>query len=247
MHFLSHRSHAPIKQDMQSAIARQALKQIIANNIAQIGKDIETMCNHADVPQAKPRLIAVSKVQPQDRVIAALEAGQHDFGENRVQEAEERWNNLKNTYPDIKLHLIGSLQTNKANKAVALFDEIQSVDRIKLAKALAKEMKQQDKHLPVYLQVNTGAEPQKGGAAVEELPALHKECLSLGLKVVGLMCIPPSGDDPSLHFALLKKLAKQEKLPRISMGMSSDYALAAAMGATDIRVGTAVFGERVKA
>ncbi|WP_262693414.1 YggS family pyridoxal phosphate-dependent enzyme [Kordiimonas aquimaris] len=232
---------------MQSAIARHTLKQTIANNIAQIGKDIETMCSHADVPQAKPRLIAVSKVQPQDRIIAALEAGQRDFGENRVQEAEERWGTLKNTYPDVTLHLIGSLQTNKANKAIALFDEIQSVDRIKLAKALAKEMALQDKHLPIYLQVNTGAEPQKGGVMVEELNTLHEACIALGLKVVGLMCIPPSDDDPSLHFALLKKLAKKENLSKISMGMSSDFALAAAMGATDIRVGTAIFGERVKA
>ena len=231
---------------MQSAIARHALKNSITDNIAQITKDIETMCSHADVRLAQPRLIAVSKVQPEERVVAALEAGQHDFGENRVQEAEERWSKLKNTYPDVKLHLIGSLQTNKANKAVALFDEIQSVDRIKLARSLAKEMTAQNKQLPIYLQVNTGAEAQKGGVLVEELPALHEGCRALGLNVVGLMCIPPTDDDPSLHFALLKKLAKQEKLPRISMGMSSDFALAAAMGATDIRVGTAIFGERVK-
>lgn len=222
------------------------MTQSIKDNITQISDDIKTMCKHADVPLNTPRLIAVSKVQPKERVIAALDAGQIDFGENRVQEAEERWSELKPLYADITLHLIGSLQTNKANKAVALFDEIQSVDRVKLAKALAKEMQAQDRHLPIYLQVNTGAEPQKGGVMAGDLPALHSACNELGLNVVGLMCIPPSDDDPSLHFALLKKLAKQQGVSKLSMGMSNDFALAAAMGATDIRVGTAIFGERVK-
>ena len=216
----------------------------IADNLKEIKSEINRMCDHVGVPHADPRLIAVSKVQPKERVIAALEAGHRNFGENRVQEAEERWTYLKSDYPDVNLSLIGSLQTNKAAKAVELFDEIQSVDRIKLARALAKEMDKQGRSLPVYLQVNTGAEPQKGGVLAADLPALHTECKSLGLNVVGLMCIPPSGDDPSLHFALLKKFAKQEGLQKLSMGMSGDYALAAAMGATDIRVGTAIFGER---
>lgn len=218
---------------------------MVSDNIKQIQTDIARMCEHADVPPANPRLIAVSKVQPKERVLAALAAGQVDFGENRVQEADERWGALKEEYPGIKLHLIGSLQTNKAAKAVSLFDEIQSIDRLKLAKALAKEMTAQNRHLPVYIQVNTGAEPQKSGVLAHDLSSLHADCKTLGLNVVGLMCIPPSGDDPSLHFALLKKLSKQEKLPKLSMGMSSDFALAAAMGATDIRVGTAIFGERV--
>ncbi len=217
----------------------------IAANIAQIQKEIDRMCKHAGVKPTKPKLIAVSKVQPKERVLAALEAGQRCFGENRVQEAETRWNGLKKDYPNLELHLIGSLQTNKAANAVALFDVIQSVDREKLAKALAKEMEQQNKHLPVYLQVNTGKEPQKGGCLAEDLPALLACCKSLNLQVDGLMCIPPAGDDPSLHFALLKKLAKRYGLKRLSMGMSGDYALAAAMGATDIRVGTAIFGARV--
>ena len=216
----------------------------IADNLTAINSEIARMCDHIGVPMANPRLIAVSKVQPKERVIAALEAGHREFGENRVQEAEERWSELKTEYPDVSLSLIGSLQTNKAAKAVELFDEIQSVDRAKLARSLAKEMEKQGRNLPVYLQVNTGAEPQKGGVLAADLSSLHAECKKIGLNVVGLMCIPPSGDDPSLHFALLKKFAKQEGLSRISMGMSSDYALAAAMGATDIRVGTAVFGER---
>lgn len=215
----------------------------IANNIKTVRDEIAKMCKHADVPAANPRLIAVSKVQPDERIMAALEAGQKDFGENRVQEAESRWSRLKCGH-DIRLHLIGSLQTNKAGKAVDLFDEIQSVDRIKLAHALAKEMDIQGKTLPVYLQVNTGAEPQKGGVMVSDLEGLIMECKTLGLDVKGLMCIPPVGDDPSLHFALLKTLAREHGLEKLSMGMSSDYALASAMGATDIRVGTGVFGER---
>ncbi len=216
----------------------------VSDNIKSIDQEISRMCDHVGVPVAKPRLIAVSKVQPKERVIAALEAGQRAFGENRVQEAEERWTDLKAEYPDVHLSLIGSLQTNKAGKAVELFDEIQSVDRVKLARALAKEMNKQGKQLPVYLQVNTGAEDQKGGTLAGDLEGLQKECVGLGLNVVGLMCIPPADDDPSLHFALLKKFAKNMGLEKLSMGMSGDYALAAAMGATDIRVGTAIFGER---
>lgn len=220
------------------------MQQTIVDNISTVRAEIARMCEHAGVKEASPRLLAVSKVQPKERVVAALEAGQRDFGENRVQEAEGRWGELKQLYLGVKLHLIGSLQTNKAAKAVELFDEIQSVDRVKLAKALAKEMNAQNKHLPVYLQVNTGAEDQKGGVLVNDIGALLKACAELELEVKGLMCIPPAGDDPSLHFALLKKLAKQYGLARLSMGMSGDYALAAAMGATDIRVGTAIFGER---
>lgn len=215
----------------------------IAVNIETVRDEIAKMCKHADVAAANPRLIAVSKVQPDERILKALEAGQKDFGENRVQEAEERWSRLKGNH-DIHLHLIGSLQTNKAAKAVELFDEIQSIDRIKLARAVAKEMDKQGKNLPIYLQVNTGAEPQKGGVMVDDLPALITECKTLGLNLVGLMCIPPVGDDPSLHFALLKTLAREHGIEKLSMGMSSDYALASAMGATDIRVGTGIFGER---
>lgn len=220
------------------------MSQSVVDNINMVRAEITRMCEHAGVSRANPRVLAVSKVQPKEQVIEALEAGQIDFGENRVQEAEERWTDLKQQYPHIKLHLIGSLQTNKAAKAVELFDEIQSVDRVKLAKALAKEMTAQNKHLPIYLQVNTGAEAQKGGVLVDDLGVLIEACKSLGLDVRGLMCIPPAGDDPSLHFALLKKLAKQHGLERLSMGMSGDYALAAAMGATDVRIGTAIFGER---
>lgn len=238
MRFLAHR-----KQSQNGAV-KKGQPMSVSDNIESISQEIKRMCDHVGVAEARPRLIAVSKVQPKERVVTALEAGHREFGENRVQEAEERWTDLKADYPDVRLSLIGSLQTNKAAKAVELFDEIQSVDRAKLARALAKEMDKQGKPLPVYLQVNTGAEEQKGGVLASELEALHQECLSLGLNVVGLMCIPPAGDDPSLHFALLKKFAKNLGLEKLSMGMSGDYALAAAMGATDIRVGTAIFGER---
>ena len=220
------------------------LQAQIADNIAAVQRDIAAMCKHAGVPAAHPRLIAVSKVQPTERVIAALDTGHRVFGENRLQEAEERWGALKPEYADIELHLIGGLQSNKVAKAVALFDVIQTVDRIKLAKKLAHEMESQNRYLPVYLQVNTGAEPQKGGCLAADLPDLVAATKTLGLNVVGLMCIPPAHDDPALHFALLKKLAKRHGLARLSMGMSGDFALAAAMGATDIRVGTKIFGER---
>ncbi|WP_417465663.1 YggS family pyridoxal phosphate-dependent enzyme [Kordiimonas sp.] len=216
----------------------------IAANIDAVRHEITRMCAHADVPENQPELIAVSKVQPPEKVRAALDAGHRVFGENRVQEAAERWGTLKPEYEGVTLHLIGSLQTNKAADAVALFDVIQSVDRIKLARALAREMEKQGKSLPIYLQVNTGREDQKGGILKEDLATLYAECKTLGLNVVGLMCIPPVGDDPSLHFALLKKFAKELGLERLSMGMSGDYALAAAMGATDVRVGTAIFGAR---
>ncbi|PCI63899.1 MAG: YggS family pyridoxal phosphate-dependent enzyme [Kordiimonadales bacterium] len=221
-----------------------SLQSQIEENIAQIHQDIAAMQKHTDLPGPQPRLIAVSKVQPKERIIASLEAGHRVFGENKVQEASERWSALKPDYPEVELHLIGGLQTNKANKAVALFDVIQTLDRIKLAKALATEMEKQNRQLPVFIQVNTGEEDQKGGCLPSDLTELVKAAKDLGLNVIGLMCIPPAGDDPTLHFALLNKLAKRYGLERLSMGMSSDFALAATMGATDIRVGTAIFGER---
>lgn len=220
------------------------MKSTIAANLSMIDDEIGKMCKHVGREKANPRLIAVSKVQPKERVIAALEAGHRIFGENRVQEAQERWLDLKSDHADLELHLIGSLQTNKAAEAVTLFDVIQSVDRPKLAKFLAREMEAQDRKLPIYIQVNTGKEEQKSGCLIEDLPDLLKLCNELKLDVQGLMCIPPAADDPSLHFALLKKFAKQHGLSGLSMGMSGDYALAASMGATDIRVGTAIFGER---
>ena len=221
------------------------MTQSIAENIAALHDDIAAMCKYADVPLNQPRLIAVSKVQSEDRIEEALKAGIRIFGENRVQEAQEHWRERREKYQDLELHLIGSLQTNKAADAVALFDVIQSVDRPKLARSIAREVSRQEKDLPIYIQVNTGEEEQKGGCLLKDLTALIDLCRNdLNLRIEGLMCIPPLGDDPSLHFALLKKLAKRHNITGLSMGMSSDFALAASMGATDIRVGTAIFGER---
>ncbi|MCE7886516.1 MAG: YggS family pyridoxal phosphate-dependent enzyme [Alphaproteobacteria bacterium PRO2] len=189
-------------------------------------------------------LIAVSKQQPQEKIDEALAAGHRVYGENRVQEAQAHWSGAHEKFPGLELHLIGSLQTNKAKDAVALFDVIQTVDREKLAKALAAEMKKQNKFPACYIEVNTGEEEQKGGVAPAGLPALLKACRECGLEITGLMCIPPIDEPPALHFALLKKLADEHGLKNVSMGMSMDFEKALALGATHIRVGEAIFGTR---
>lgn len=189
-------------------------------------------------------LVAVSKTQPPEKVAALLAAGQRVFGENRVQEAQERWTPVRAATPDLVLHLIGPLQTNKARDAVALFDVIESVDRPDIVRALAREMKKQGRDLPCFVQVNTGAEPQKGGVLPGDLPALLSLCAQESLRVDGLMCIPPATEPPALHFAFLRQLAQQHGLAQLSMGMSSDYEKAVALGATHVRVGTALFGAR---
>ncbi|RMB01811.1 hypothetical protein BXY39_3318 [Eilatimonas milleporae] len=216
----------------------------IADALAAVCDTMRQSCRKFMVAENVPRVIAVSKRQPVARVRAALEAGHRLFGENLVQEAEERWTPLKADCGDVELHLIGGLQTNKAARAVALFDCIQTLDRPKLARALRREMDKQNKALPLYIQVNTGAEPQKSGCLPADLPELLALSGALKLTVVGLMVIPPADEDPALHFALLKKLAERHGLTRLSMGMSGDYDVAAAMGATDVRVGTAIFGRR---
>ncbi|MEM6678709.1 MAG: YggS family pyridoxal phosphate-dependent enzyme [Pseudomonadota bacterium] len=193
---------------------------------------------------AKIELVAVSKVQPLERVEAVLEAGHRVFGENRVQEAAGKWPAWRDRYPGITLHLIGPLQTNKARQAVELFDVIQSVDRPKLARKLAEVMAETGRHLPIYCQVNTGKEDQKAGCLPSETEQLVADCRALGLDVRGLMCIPPVEEEPALHFALLAKLAERCELKGLSMGMSGDFERAIALGATCIRVGSAIFGAR---
>lgn len=191
-------------------------------------------------------LIAVSKSQPKELAVTALRAGHRAFGENRVQEAQAKWPSLMTSYPDITLHLIGQLQTNKAAAAVALFDVIQTLDRDKLAKALAREMDTQNRCPQVFIQVNTGDEPQKSGVRLSDIDAFTEKCLNeYALPVVGLMCIPPVNENPALHFALLRKIAKRNGLAKLSMGMSADYHTAVRFGATHVRVGTAIFGSRV--
>jgi pyridoxal phosphate enzyme (YggS family) len=189
-------------------------------------------------------LIAVSKTHAADAIRPLLEAGQRVFGENRVQEAQEKWPSLQAEYPGVELHLIGSLQSNKATEAVALFDVIHSVDRPSLVEALARAMAKQDRRRACFLQVNIGDEAQKGGCTLAELPALLESARAAELPVLGLMCIPPADVEPAPYFALLAKLARRHSLPGLSMGMSADYPTAVTIGATHVRVGTALFGER---
>ena len=189
-------------------------------------------------------LVAVSKMHEAEEILPLLLAGHRVFGENRVQEAMRKFPALKEQFPDLKLHLIGGLQTNKVKEAVSFFDVIESVDRIELAEKLAAEMKKQDRNLPCFIQVNTGEEPQKSGIVPRETISLVKRCRDLGLNIVGLMCIPPVDDEPSPHFAFLKKLAREADVKELSMGMSDDYDIAVQQGATFVRVGTALFGER---
>ena len=190
------------------------------------------------------RLIAVSKVQPEERVRAVLEAGHKAYGENRVQEAEERWSVLRPNYPDTHLSLIGPLQSNKARAAMAFFDEIQSVDRPKLARRLADLAQDLGRCPDLMIQVNTGEEPQKAGILPAEADAFIAEARAMGLPVKGLMCIPPVEETPSLHFALLAKIAERNGIAGLSMGMSGDFEQAIAFGATHVRVGSAIFGAR---
>ncbi len=189
-------------------------------------------------------LIAVSKTRSADEIMPLLNAGQRHFGENRVAEAAEKWPALRAAYPDITLHLIGQLQSNKAADAVALFDIIHALDRPSLAHALGKAMRETARHVPCFIQVNIGNEAQKGGCPIAELPQLlsiaHKE----NIPILGLMCLPPADVEPAPYFALLAELAAKNELQDLSMGMSDDYEIAIPLGATFIRVGTALFGQR---
>jgi pyridoxal phosphate enzyme (YggS family) len=190
-------------------------------------------------------LVAVSKTHPVDRIAAALAAGHRVFGENRVQEAWSKFPDLKAEHPDLALHLIGPLQTNKARDAVRLFDVIETLDRPKLARSLAREMDKQDRRPLCFVEVNTGEEPQKSGVLPGETDAFVALARDeLGLPVAGLMCIPPFDEEPSPHFALLREIAKRNDLPCLSMGMSGDFEIAIRFGATHVRVGTAIFGPR---
>jgi len=196
-------------------------------------------------PDGSVQLVAVSKTFDADAIRPALQAGQRIFGENRVQESQGKWPELKSEISGIELHLIGPLQSNKAAEAVALFDVIETIDREKIARVLADEMKRQAKTPRLYVQVNTGLEPQKAGIAPDDTVAFVALCRDeLGLAIEGLMCIPPADENPGPHFALLAKLAKACGVEKLSMGMSGDYETAIAFGATSVRVGSAIFGAR---
>ncbi|MBU2957375.1 YggS family pyridoxal phosphate-dependent enzyme [Paracoccus sp. 1_MG-2023] len=189
-------------------------------------------------------LIAVSKVQPNDRVESVLDAGHRVFGENYVQEAQGKWPDWRARFPDVSVHMIGPVQSNKAKPAVALFDAIHTLDRMTLARKLAQQIDEQGRSPELFVQVNTGDEPQKAGILVDELPTFLSSCAELGLRPQGLMCIPPDGQDPRPHFRLLRELATDHGLPKLSMGMSADFEIAVAEGATHVRVGSAIFGAR---
>ena len=190
------------------------------------------------------QLIAVSKVQPNERVLNVLEKGHTIFGENKVQEALSKWLMFRENFSNIKVHLIGPLQSNKVKQAVELFDTIHTVDRMKLAQKLSNEIQAQGKAPEMFIQINTGEEEQKSGIIPSEADQFIADCISLDLPIKGLMVIPPINEEPSLHFGLLRKIARRNGLTGLSMGMSSDFESAIAMGATHIRVGSAIFGER---
>lgn len=215
-----------------------------AQRLEEVGGAIERSARLAGRRPADVTLIAVSKTHGADSILPLIEAGQREFGENRVQEAQDKWPALKAATPGLRLHLIGRLQSNKAGDAVALFDSIHSVDRPSLVSALAEAMAKESRRPDCFLQVNIGDEPQKGGCAVADLPALIESGREAGLPVTGLMCIPPADVEPAPYFALLAKLARRHGLAGLSMGMSADYGTAVAIGATHVRVGTALFGDR---
>ncbi|GBD50786.1 YggS family pyridoxal phosphate-dependent enzyme [Methylopila sp. Yamaguchi] len=198
-------------------------------------------------PEGETTLIAVSKTFDAADILPVLEAGHRVFGENRVQESQAKWPELKTRFPDVELHLIGPLQSNKTAEAVALFDAIHTIDRPKIAQAIAKEMAAQDRSLKLFVQVNVGSEPQKAGVDPEEADAFLAQCRHVyGLKLEGLMCIPPVDEPPAPYFALLDQIAQRNGLKGLSMGMSSDFADAVPFGATHVRVGSAIFGTRPK-
>lgn len=214
-------------------------------SLPDITARIAAACTRADRSPAEITLIAVSKVQPDDRVRAVLDAGHRVFGENRVQEAQGKWPAWKDSHDGVDLHLLGPLQSNKARPAMELFDAIHSVDRPKLARRIADIAQEIGRCPRLFLQINTGEEAQKAGVAPQEADAFIREVRAMDVPVAGLMCIPPAQETPSLHFALLARIAARNGLTGLSMGMSADFEQAIALGATHIRVGSAIFGERV--
>ena len=212
--------------------------------LQQVQANIAQACKIARREPAEVTLVAVSKTHPAEAIEPLLVEGQRHFGENRVQEAQGKWPALREAHPAVQLHLIGQLQSNKAEDAVALFDMIHSLDRPSLVKALAKAMDKLDRRVPCFVQVDVGEEDQKGGCPVTDLPALLEQARAADIPVVGLMCIPPFDIEPAPFFAFLDKLARVHGLDGRSMGMSGDYETAVKLGATHVRVGTALFGER---
>jgi pyridoxal phosphate enzyme (YggS family) len=217
----------------------------LPNGLATVEQEIARACKEARRDRASVALIAVSKTFDAETIAPVIEAGQRVFGENRVQEAKAKWPGLMSAYSGIAVHLIGPLQSNKAKEAVALFDAIHSVDRPSICEALAKEINSQKRRPQLFVQLNTGEEPQKAGVAPGEADAFIAGCRDkYGLEISGLMCIPPVDDPPAPHFALTAKIAARNGLKNLSMGMSADFATAIQLGATHVRVGSAIFGAR---
>jgi hypothetical protein len=230
---------------MTSDAADKEWRVAAAGRLASVRAHVAEAARKAQREPDGVQLLAVSKTFDGAAIRPVLVAGQRLFGENRVQEAMAKWPALKAAWPGIELHLIGPLQSNKARDAVALFDGIQTIDRPKIARAIAAEMRRQGRKLALYIEVNTGEEPQKAGVAPAELGPLLELCRGeLGLGIAGLMCIPPAGGEQGIHFAFLAKLAREHGLAGLSMGMSADYETAIAFGATCVRIGSAIFGAR---
>jgi pyridoxal phosphate enzyme (YggS family) len=221
-----------------------ATPETSARRLAEIRTEMAKACKIAKRSTDDVALIAVSKTRDADQIRPLLDAGHRMFGENRVQEAATKWPDLRTAYPDIQLHLIGQLQSNKAEEAVELFDCIHSLDRLSLLSALSKAMAKAEKQIPCFIQVNIGDEEQKGGCSIADLPDLLDAAKAAHIKVVGLMCIPPADLEAAPYFALLAELAARHGLSQLSMGMSEDFPTAIMLGATHIRVGTALFGAR---
>ena len=223
---------------------RETERSDAATRLAEVHANIARAAGLAGRPADAVTLVAISKTIAADGIVPLLEAGHRAFGENRVQEAQAKWPDLRARYDGVALHLVGQLQSNKAADAVALFDAIHAVDRSSLVQVLGKAMAAQGRRPDCFVQVDIGEEPQKGGCAIGGLPALLAEARAAGLPIVGLMAVPPAGTEAAPYFALLAKLARDHGLTRLSMGMSGDYETAAMLGATHVRVGTALFGRR---
>lgn len=229
---------------MAVAIARIMHADDPASRLAAVRTKIDHAAALAGRAAGAVDLIAVSKTQAREAIVPLLAAGQRAFGENRVQEAQGKWPALRAEWPGVELHLVGQLQSNKADDAVALFDAVHALDRASLVDALARAMERQGRRPACFVQVNIGEEPQKGGCAIAETPALIARAREAGLPLAGLMAVPPADTEPTPYFALLAKLARDHALAGLSMGMSGDYETAAMLGATCVRVGTALFGGR---
>tara|TARA_B100000989_G_scaffold261866_1_gene213100 strand:- start:1298 stop:1963 length:666 start_codon:yes stop_codon:yes gene_type:complete len=216
------------------------------SNLIEIQNKIKSKIDNSNLPSYKPKIIAVSKTFSEQDITPLLNYGHNDFGENKVQEAKKKWVKLKNNFKNVKLHMLGKLQTNKVKHAVEIFDYIHSLDNLKLASKLSDEVKKKNKDIKIFIQVNLGGEKQKSGIEPSEVELFYKNCLSLDLKIVGTMCIPPDNEDPKFFFNELSKLNQKLNLNELSMGMTNDYLIALEYNATFLRIGSGIFGERTK-